>query len=208
MEGGERTGNVLSIIATCIAHDVNPRAHLHLVVHRIVHGWPQAKLRDLLPDRMLGAHPELYIGDPDALPMPVVTPALPHDVVAGQASVLCDDKPATDPGPGWQEGTKDLRNRDLELIAKIELAPSDALTVPRSGRPACPPNTAGYLTRRRGVPGNRHGLDRLVNTLLVMTSSGGVRFARRSSQPRGFATSCMWCTRRKSCRRTTVAKTA
>jgi hypothetical protein len=28
------------------------------------------KHRDLLPDRILGTHPELYIGDPDALPMP------------------------------------------------------------------------------------------------------------------------------------------
>jgi len=71
-EGGERTGDILSIVATCIAHDVNPRAYLHRVVHRIVHGWPQAKLRDLLPDRMLAEHPELYIGDPDALPMPPV----------------------------------------------------------------------------------------------------------------------------------------
>jgi len=71
-EGGERTGDILSIIATCIAHDVNPRAYLHRVVHCIVHGWPQAKLRDLLPDRMLAEHPELYVGDPDALPM---TPA-------------------------------------------------------------------------------------------------------------------------------------
>lgn len=59
-----------SIIATCIAHDVNPRAYLHNVAHAIVHGWPQAKLRDLLPDRMLAAHPELYVGDPDALPIP------------------------------------------------------------------------------------------------------------------------------------------
>jgi hypothetical protein len=42
-----------------------------------VHGWPQAKLRDLLPDRMLATHPGLYVGDPDALPMPAVTAALP-----------------------------------------------------------------------------------------------------------------------------------
>jgi len=69
-EGGERTAVILSIVATCIAHDVNPRAYLHTVVHSIVHGWPQAKLRDLLPDRMLVAHPELYVGDPDALPLP------------------------------------------------------------------------------------------------------------------------------------------
>jgi transposase len=66
--GGKRTAAILSIIATCIAHDVNPRAYLHLVIKLIVHGWPQAKLRDLLPDRMLAAHPELYIGGPDALP--------------------------------------------------------------------------------------------------------------------------------------------
>jgi transposase len=75
-EGAERTGDILSIIATCIAHDVNPRAYLHRVVHCIVHGWPQAKLRDLLPDRMLSAYPELYVGDPDALPMPPASRAL------------------------------------------------------------------------------------------------------------------------------------
>lgn len=78
-EGGTRTGDILSIVATCIAHDVNPRAYLHLVLHRIVHGWPQAELRELLPDRMLASHPELYVGDPDALPMPAATPpALPR----------------------------------------------------------------------------------------------------------------------------------
>jgi transposase len=62
-EGGERTARILSIVATCIAHDVNPRAYLHLVTKLIVRGWPQAKLRDLLPDRMLAAHPELFLGE-------------------------------------------------------------------------------------------------------------------------------------------------
>jgi transposase len=75
-DGAERTGDILSIVATCIAHDVNPRAYLHKVVHCIVHGWLQDKLRDLLPDRMLAVHPELYVGDPDALPMPSLAPAL------------------------------------------------------------------------------------------------------------------------------------
>jgi transposase len=75
-EGGERTGHILSIIATCIAHDVNPRAYLHHVVHCIVHGWPQARLRELLPDRMLATRPELFIGDPDSLPIPAVHRAL------------------------------------------------------------------------------------------------------------------------------------
>lgn len=69
-EGGERTGHILSMIATCIAHDVNPRAYLHLVSRLIVHGWPHARLRDLLPDRMLLAHPDLYIGERDTLALP------------------------------------------------------------------------------------------------------------------------------------------
>ena len=38
--------------------------------HAIVHGWSRAKLRELLPDRLLVAYPELYVGDPDALPLP------------------------------------------------------------------------------------------------------------------------------------------
>jgi transposase len=59
--GGERTAAILSIIATCIAHEVNPRAYLHLVTRLIVEGWSHAKLRDLLPDRIVVAHPELHV---------------------------------------------------------------------------------------------------------------------------------------------------
>lgn len=66
-EGGERTAAILSIIGTCIAHDVNPRAYLHLVTKLIVQGWPNSRLRELLPDRMLAAHPELYVGEPSSL---------------------------------------------------------------------------------------------------------------------------------------------
>jgi transposase len=76
-EGGRRTADVLTIIATCIADDVNPRAYLHKVVHAIVHGWPQAKLRELLPDRLLVACPELYVGHPDALALPSAQRSLP-----------------------------------------------------------------------------------------------------------------------------------
>jgi transposase len=60
-DGAERTAYILTIIATCIAHDVEPRAYLHLVTKLIVQGWPNARLRELLPDRMLAAHPELFI---------------------------------------------------------------------------------------------------------------------------------------------------
>ena len=75
--GGERTATVLTIVASCIAHDVDPRAYLHLVTKLIVHGWPQSQLRELLPDRMLSAHPELFAGEPDALPASPVMPLLP-----------------------------------------------------------------------------------------------------------------------------------
>jgi transposase len=68
--GGERTAAILSIIATCIAHDINPRAYLHLVTRLIVHGWPQRQLRELLPDRIVVAHPELCAGEPAALALP------------------------------------------------------------------------------------------------------------------------------------------
>jgi hypothetical protein len=68
--GGERTAAILSIISTCIAHEVNPRAYLHLVTRLIVQGWPHAKLRDLLPDRIVVTHPELYVRDAAAVPPP------------------------------------------------------------------------------------------------------------------------------------------
>jgi hypothetical protein len=68
---------ILTIIATCIAHDVNPRAYLHLVTKLIVAGWPKSKLRELLPDRMLAAHPELCAGERDALPDAPLAPLLP-----------------------------------------------------------------------------------------------------------------------------------
>jgi hypothetical protein len=32
-----------------------------------VRGWPQRQLHELLPDRILVAHPELYPGEPAAL---------------------------------------------------------------------------------------------------------------------------------------------
>jgi len=74
--GGGRTADVLSIVATCIAHDINPRAYLHVVTKLIVQGWPKAKLRELLPDRMLASHPEIYVGEPLALSTPTATASL------------------------------------------------------------------------------------------------------------------------------------
>ena len=59
--GGERTANIFTIVATCVAHGVNPRAYLHLVTKLIGDRWPQTKLRERLPDRLAGTHPELVI---------------------------------------------------------------------------------------------------------------------------------------------------
>ena len=75
--GGERTAAILSIVASCVAHDVNPRAYLHVVTQLVVKGWPQAQLRDLLPDRILVARPELFAGEREALPAPPDAPPLP-----------------------------------------------------------------------------------------------------------------------------------
>lgn len=63
--GGKRVATILTIIGTCIAHDVNPRAYLHLVTKLIVRGWPQSKLAELLPDALRRAHPAIALLPPD-----------------------------------------------------------------------------------------------------------------------------------------------
>ncbi len=59
--GGERTASILTIVATCIAQRINPRAYLHCVTRLILDGWPNAQLRDLLPDRIATLKPELQL---------------------------------------------------------------------------------------------------------------------------------------------------
>jgi hypothetical protein len=51
---------------TCVSYGVNPRAYLHFAAKLIVDGWPHAKLRELLPDRIAAAHPELRVRTPVA----------------------------------------------------------------------------------------------------------------------------------------------
>jgi transposase len=73
--GGERTATILTIFGTCIAHRINPRAYLHAVTKLIVHGFPQARLRELLPDRITELKPELRLPSrgnrsPPSLPAP------------------------------------------------------------------------------------------------------------------------------------------
>ncbi len=73
--GGERTATILTIVGTCIAQRINPRAYLHVVTKMIVNGWPQSRLRELLPNRITELHPELRLPasaprPPRALPAP------------------------------------------------------------------------------------------------------------------------------------------
>jgi transposase len=73
--GGERAATILTIVGTCIAHRVNPRAYLHLVTKLIVNGFPRARLRELLPDQIVKLHPTLRLPAPAARPPPPALPA-------------------------------------------------------------------------------------------------------------------------------------
>jgi hypothetical protein len=70
--GGERTAAILTLVATCVTHDVNPRAYLHLVTKLLLGGWPQKNLRDLLPDRLAVPHPEVLLRAHDVAALPAL----------------------------------------------------------------------------------------------------------------------------------------
>lgn len=54
--GGVRTATILTVLGTCLAQRVNPRAYLHKSFAILVNGGdPQ----DALPDKLVAAHPEL-----------------------------------------------------------------------------------------------------------------------------------------------------
>jgi transposase len=68
--GGQRAATILSVVATCIAHGINPRAYLHAVTKRIVDGWPQARLLELLPDKILALEPALRLPERQLIALP------------------------------------------------------------------------------------------------------------------------------------------
>jgi transposase len=68
--GGERTATILTILGTCVAFRINPRVYLHVVTRLIVNGWPNARLRELLPDRIVALHPTLRLQASTARPPP------------------------------------------------------------------------------------------------------------------------------------------
>ena len=57
---------MFTIVGTCVSHGIDPRAYLHLVTKLIVGGWPQAQIRELLPDRLATTNPELLVRTPVA----------------------------------------------------------------------------------------------------------------------------------------------
>jgi transposase len=73
--GGKRASVILTILGTCIAHRINPRAYMHLVTRLIVHGHPQSRLHELLPDKLAELRPELRL--PARGPRPPPPLALP-----------------------------------------------------------------------------------------------------------------------------------
>jgi transposase len=73
--GGKRTATILTVVGTCIAHRINPRAYLHVVAKLILQGFPNRRLRDLLPDRIGLLHPELRL--PAQAPRPPPALAAP-----------------------------------------------------------------------------------------------------------------------------------
>ncbi|MBX7197737.1 MAG: IS66 family transposase, partial [Sandaracinaceae bacterium] len=76
--GGERVATILTIIATCVAHGVDPRGYLHEVVRRLLAGWKQSQLAELLPNRLVESCPHLRVRAPigTALPAAPSPPAV------------------------------------------------------------------------------------------------------------------------------------
>lgn len=71
--GGKRTAAILTLVGTCVAQRINPRAYLHVVTRLLVHGWLNSRLRELLPDRIGELHPELRLpprSPPPLTPLP------------------------------------------------------------------------------------------------------------------------------------------
>jgi len=60
--GGERTASILTILATCISHGLNPRPYLHAVTDGLLRREP---VETLLPDRLGAKRPDLRVPDFD-----------------------------------------------------------------------------------------------------------------------------------------------
>ncbi len=48
-EGGERWAAIASLVETCKLNGVNPQTYLADLLERLVNGWPQARIDELMP---------------------------------------------------------------------------------------------------------------------------------------------------------------
>jgi transposase len=48
-EGGENWAAISSLIETCKLNGVNPQSYLTGLLTRVVNGWPQARIDELMP---------------------------------------------------------------------------------------------------------------------------------------------------------------
>ena len=53
---GERAATILTIIGTCVAQDIDPRAYMHAATKLIVGKWPRARYAELLPEALAASH--------------------------------------------------------------------------------------------------------------------------------------------------------
>lgn len=67
-DGAERTANILTIVATCVSHGLNPREYLLVVTNALLAGTDD--IDSLLPDRIAVARPELVVPDFDEPQLP------------------------------------------------------------------------------------------------------------------------------------------
>jgi transposase len=65
--GGERTASILTILATCVSHGLNPRPYLHAVTEGLLRG---ERVETLLPDRLAVTRPDLCLPDFDQPTLP------------------------------------------------------------------------------------------------------------------------------------------
>ena len=94
--GGERTAAILTVLGTCIAQRVNPRAYLQLVTKLLIEGSAPSETDELLPDRLVVRYPELRLPAP-AQPLDPLLLALVQ--AAGHSTPPQSPSPAALPCP-------------------------------------------------------------------------------------------------------------
>jgi len=67
---GQRAASILTIVGTCIAQGIDPRAYLHAVTKLMVEKWPRARYAELLPSALAAVRRELRLPAPSWRELP------------------------------------------------------------------------------------------------------------------------------------------